>query len=58
MSTSTFGIVARIASYAIFGTGLAACAVYLRINRAVLSPGEHPAVHDPDTPADGGAASP
>jgi hypothetical protein len=38
VSTSTFAIVARIVSYAIFGAGLAACAVYLRPNRAALRP--------------------
>jgi hypothetical protein len=30
VSTSTFGVVAHIASWAIIGTGLAACGLYLR----------------------------
>ena len=38
VSTSTFAVVARIASYAIIGTGLAACAVYLRVRRGSFSP--------------------
>jgi hypothetical protein len=38
VSTTTFAVVARIASYAIIGTGLAACAIYLRFVRAHISP--------------------
>lgn len=34
VSTTTFGVVARIASWAIIGSGLAICALYLRWRRA------------------------
>jgi hypothetical protein len=36
VSTSTFGVVARVASYLIIATGLAACALYVRRVRARL----------------------
>lgn len=38
LSTATFAEVARFASYAIIGGGLAVCAVYLRATRARLRP--------------------
>jgi hypothetical protein len=38
VSTATFGIAARVASYATIGGGLAVCAVYLRVVRARRRP--------------------
>lgn len=52
VSASTFGVVARIASWAIIGAGLGACGLYLRSVRSEL----RPAPHGPPSPGDNGPA--
>jgi hypothetical protein len=57
VTTSTFGVVARIASYVIIATGLAVCALYLRRVRARLhdQPDSQPPPPEPKPPPDGRA---
>lgn len=59
VSTSTFGVVAHIASWAIVGTGLAACVLYMRRTRARRQHSRMPAPSPTSSaqPTDPGAIS-
>jgi hypothetical protein len=48
VSVTAFGELARLASYVTIGTGLAACALYVRARRSASSPSSHA----PDGPAE------
>lgn len=49
VSTSTFAVIARIVSYAIIGTGLVTCALYVRLRRDSFS--QRPRSPDGNAPA-------
>lgn len=55
VSTSAFGVVARVASYVIIAVGLVTCALYLRRVRARLQDQAEPEPppHEPKPPPDG-----